>query len=120
MKFNAASTAFRCPSNDTSFNRKTNFERQSIGCNGQVKQTYKKNVYQIRETLFDKLDSFAIECTNEQILFETLVLFDFDSVCAHEESYKDTDTTKWSRKNIPISVSFSPKLVRATNFTLEL
>ena len=33
-----------------------------------VKNVYPKNVYQTQETLFDNLDSFGIDCTNEQTL----------------------------------------------------
>ena len=36
-----------------------------------------------------------------------LAVFDFESICVQEESVKDTDTTKWIGKHIPILVSFS-------------
>ena len=44
-------------------------QRLSI-CSEQVKIVYPKSVYQTQETLFDKLDSFGIEYTNEQTLFK--------------------------------------------------
>ena len=37
-------------------------------------------------------------------------IFDFESICVQEESFKDTDTTKWIGKRIPISVSISSNL----------
>ena len=34
---------------------------QLVRCSERVKHIYPKNVYQLRETLFDKLDSFGIQ-----------------------------------------------------------
>ena len=81
-----------------------------------MKNVYPKNVYQTQETLFDKLDSFGIEYTHEQTLFKNLAIFDFESICVQEESFKDTDTTKWIGKHIPISVSISSNLVKEPIF----
>ena len=57
-----------------------------------------------------------IEYTTEQTLFKNLALIDFESTCVQEESFKDTDTTKWSGKHIPISVSISSNLVKGPIF----
>ena len=65
---------------------------------------------------FDKLDSFDIEYTNDQTLFKNLAIFIFESICEQEESIKDTDTTKWIRKHIPISVSISSNLLKEPVF----
>ena len=81
-----------------------------------MKSVYPKNVYQTQETLFDKLDSLGIEYTNERTLFKNLAIFDFESICVQEESFKDTDTAKWIRKHIPISVSISSNLVNKPFF----
>ena len=77
-----------------------------------MKNVYPKNVYQTQETLFDKLDSFGIGYLNEQTLFKNLGISDLESICVQEESFKDTDTTKWIGKNIsiPILVSISSNL----------
>ena len=56
--------------------------------------------------------TLGIEYTNEQTLFKHLAIFDFESICVQEESFKDTDTTKWVGKHIPISVSISSNLVK--------
>ena len=69
-----------------------------------------------KKTLFDKLDSFGIEYTNEQTVFKTLAIFDFESICVQEESFKDTHTTKWMGKHIPFSVSISSNLVKEPFF----
>ena len=104
---NAVFQSFRCPNCDTFFNRTFNLERNMNTCSERVKNVYPTNVYQTQETLFDKLDSFGIAYTNEQTLFKNLAIFDFESVCVQEESFKDTDTTKWIGKHIPISISIS-------------
>ena len=108
--------AFRCPNCDTFFNRTFNLERHLTTCSKRVKNVYPRNVYQIREFLFDKLDSFGIKYTSKQKLFKNLEIFDFESICAQEESFKDTRTTTWIGKHVPISVSISSNLVEEPNF----
>ena len=75
-----------------------------------MEHIYPKNVYQLRETLFDKLDSFGIQYTDDQKLFTNLVVFDFESICIPEEKFKDNETTTWIGKHVPIKVSISSNL----------
>ena len=75
-----------------------------------MKNVYPRNVYQIGETFFDKLDSFGIKYTSQQKLFKNLAIFNFDSICAQEESFKDTKTTTWIGKHLSISVSIPSNL----------
>ena len=44
-------------------------------------------------------------------MFENLAVFDFESICVKEETYKEIETTKWIGKHVPISVSISPNLI---------
>ena len=81
-----------------------------------MKNVYPRNVYQIRETLFEKLDSFGIKYTSEQKLFKNLATFDFESNCVQEETFRDTITTTWIGKHVPISVSISSNLVEEPIF----
>ena len=104
---NAVFQYFRCPNCDTFFNRTFNLERHLTTCSERVKNVYPRNVYQIRETLFDKLDSFGINYTSEQKLFKNLAIFDFESICVQEETFGDTITTTWIRKHVPMSGSIS-------------
>ena len=108
--------AFRCPNCDTFFNRTFNLERHLTKCSERVKNVYPRNVYQIRETLFDKLDSFGNKYTSEQKLFKNLAIFDFESICVQEETFRDTNTTTWIAKHVPISVSISLNLVEEPIF----
>ena len=68
-------------------------------------------MYQLRETLFDKLDSFGIQYTDDQKLFTNLVFFDFESIFIPEEKFKNTETTTCIGKHVPISVSISSNLI---------
>ena len=77
---------------------------------------YPRNVYQTRETLFDKLDSFGIKFTSEEKLFRNLAIFDFESFCVQKEAFRDTNTTTWIRKHVLISVSISSNLVEEQIF----
>ena len=103
--------SFRCSSCDTISSRTGNLERHLITCSERVKHIYPKNVYQLRETLFEKLDSFNIPYREDQILFKNLAIFDFESICVKAETYKETETTKWVGKHIPVSVSISSNLI---------
>ena len=77
--------AFRCPFCDTYFQKTGNLERHLVRCSERVKHIYPKNVYQLREALFDKFDSFGIQYTDDQKLFTNLVVFDFESICILEK-----------------------------------
>ena len=68
-------------------------------------------MYQLRETLFDKLDSFIIHYTDCQKLFGNLAVFDFESICILEEKFKNTEMTTWIGKHVPILVSISSNLI---------
>ena len=49
-------------------------------------------------------------------MFKNLAVFDFESICVKEETYKETETTKWIGKHVPISVSISSNLIPAHIF----
>ena len=87
-----------------------------VRCSERVKHLYPKNVYQLWETLFDKLDSFDIQYTDDQKLLNNLAVFDFESICIPEEKFKNTKTTTWIGKHVPISVSISSNLIAKPRF----
>ena len=99
--------SFRYSTCDTIFSKNGNLERPLITCSERVKHIYPTNVHQLRETLFEKLDSFNIPYKEDQKLFKNLAVFDFESICVQEETYKKTETTKWIGEHVPISVSVS-------------
>ena len=61
--------------------------------------------------LFEKLDAFNILYRNEQFLFKNLAIFDFESTYVKEDSYKQSETTTWIGKHLPISISISSNLI---------
>ena len=103
--------SFRCSTCDKIFSKTGNLERQLIACSKRVKHIYPKHVYQLRETFLEKLDSFNIRYREDEKLFKNLGVFDFESICVWEETYKETETTKWIGKHVPISVSVSSNLI---------
>ena len=113
---NALFKAFRCPSCDTYFQNTRNLERHLVRCSERVKHIYPKNVYQLRDTLFDKLESFGIQYTDDQKFFTNLAVFDFESICIPEEKFRNTETTTWIGKHVPISVSISSNLITVPIF----
>ena len=103
--------ALTCTTCDTYFSKTGNLERHLVTCSDRIKHIYPKNVYELRETLFEKLDAFDIPYGSEQKLFKNLAIFDFESICVKEESYKQTETTTWIGRHVPISVSISSNLI---------
>ena len=67
---NAVFQSFRGPNCDTFLKRAFNLERHLTTRSERVKNVYPRNVYQIRETLYDKLDSFGINYTSQRKLLE--------------------------------------------------
>ena len=66
--------SFRCSTCDTIFSKTGSLERRLITCNERVRHIYPKNVYQLRETLFEKLNSFNIPYREDQKLFKNLAI----------------------------------------------
>ena len=108
---NALFKAFRCTTCDAFCSKTGNLEQLLLTCSDRVKHIYLKNVYDLRETLFETLDAFNIPFGNEQKLFKNLALFDFESICVKENSYKQTETTTGIGKHVPISVSILSNLI---------
>ena len=79
--------AFRCTTCDTFFPKTGKLERHLVTCSDRVEHIYLKNVYELRETLFEKLDTFNIPYKKEQKLFKNLAIFDLVNF-VKEESYK--------------------------------
>ena len=65
-----------------------------------MKHIYPKKAYQLRETLFDKLDLFNNQYTDDQKLFNNLGVFDFESISIPEEKFKNTETKTWIGKHV--------------------
>ena len=84
---------FRCTTCDIFSSKTGNLGRHLVPCSDRVKHIYPNNVYELRETLFEKLDAINIPYRTKQKLFKNLAIFDFESICVKEDSYKQTETT---------------------------
>ena len=69
---NALFKAFRCTTCDTFFSKTANLERHLVTCRDRIKHIYPKNVYELRETLSEKLDASNIPYRTEQKLVQEL------------------------------------------------
>ena len=108
---NAMFRAFPCTTCDTFFSKTGNLERHLVTWSHRIKHIYPNYVYELRGALFDKLDAIKIPYRTEQKLFKNLAIFDFESICIKENSYKQTETTTWIGKHAPISLSISSNLI---------
>ena len=102
---------FRCPSCETFIQKAGDFNRHVKTFKDRVQHIYPKSVYTLRETLFDKLDKFGISYNDDQKLFKSVAIFDFESICVPSEQLNDTKTTIWIGKHEPLSVSISSNLI---------
>ena len=98
---------FRCPSCDTFFHKSDHFNQHLLRCKDRVRHIYQKYVYELRETLFEKLEGFNLPVSEDNNFFNNLAIFDFESICVPTEELKETQTTTWIGKHVPISVSIS-------------
>ena len=68
-------------------------------------------MYELRETLFEKLQGFNVPVSELNRFFNNLAIFDFESICVPTEELKETQTTTWVGKHVPFSVSISSNLI---------
>ena len=115
---NAFFKTFWCTTCDTFFSKTGSLERHLVTCSDLVKHIYPKNVYELRETLFDKLDAFNIPYRNDQKLFKNLANFDFESNSFKEDSYRQIETTTWIELCAYISF-YLVNLDPGTHFSLQ-
>ena len=73
-------------------------------------------MYQLRELLFDKLNSFGFLYTDNQKRFKNMTSFNFESISVKDENLNFTNTTTWIGEHILILLSMSSFLVQETVF----
>ena len=102
---------FRCPSCDTFFHKSDHFNQHLLRCKDRARQIYPKNVYELRETLFGKLEGFSLPLSEKNKLFNSLAIFDYKSNCFPTEEPKEMQTITWNGEHVPIAVSLSSNLI---------
>ena len=60
--------------------------------------------------------TLSVSTTRVKKLFKNIAIFDFESICVQEETFRDTITTTWRGKHVPISLSISSNLVEEPIF----
>ena len=118
-KNNALLKTYRCPSCDQFIKRAQHLEQHLTVCKERAKHVFPRNVYQLRETHFDKLNSFKFPYCDDQKLFKNMPKIGFEAICTQEEKFPDTDTTTWIDKHVPISVSISYSLNEQPIFFMQ-
>ena len=71
------------------------------------------NLNEIREALFDKMETFEIRYTCQQKPFEKLVKFNYESTSNQEENFKKHRQPRGSGNKVPIT------LPNSSNFAKE-
>ena len=80
---------FRCPCCDI-FIKKFQFPNIHLSrCKDRVRHYYSKNMYERRETLFEKQEGFNFSVSEDKKHFKNLAIFDFDSVSVPTEETKN-------------------------------
>ena len=65
--------------------------------------------------MFDKLNLLNIPYSHHQKFFKNMEKFDFEAVYVQQDKFRDTDTTTWIGKHVPLSVSILSNLIEQPN-----
>ena len=84
---NALFKTFRCTTCDSFFSKTGSLEQHLVNCSDRVKHIYSKNVYELRETLFEKLDAIKIAYRSEQRRFKNLAIFDLSLFVSRKQTH---------------------------------
>ena len=85
-----------------------------------MKHIYPKNVYELRETFFERLEGINRAISEDNKLFNNRAIINFESICAPTEELKQTQTTTWIGKHVPFSASISSNLIDDTFCTTRI
>ena len=72
--------AYRCPSFDQFINKGAQLERLPETFEEELKHIHPKDVCQLGQTLFDKLDVSGIPYSDDHRIFKNTAKFDFESI----------------------------------------
>ena len=114
-KINGLSKTYRCPSCDQ-FNQAGNLERNFSNMQKQTWTRFPKNVYQLPETLFDKLYSFVTNYRDIQKLIKILSWYDLESICVLGDKIRDADFLTSIGKHLLTFVPVSANLIEELKF----
>ena len=110
---------FSCSTFEKFFRRSSFLQRFLPECEEFVRDIYPGSVYQLTETLFDKLKALDIEVTEDILLSTNFPVFDFESISLKSSTIADTETTTWVGKHERTSVSITSNLLEETIFICD-
>ena len=110
---------FRCSMCNTFITMSSNLQYHMRKCEELVNNFYPKSLYQLRETLFDKLRAVEIAVAEGDTLFNIFAVFDFEPNCVKNCKLVDTETTFCVVKHEPISVSITSYLLEEPLFICD-
>ena len=84
-------------------------------CGERVNHIFPKTLYQLHETLFNKLDLLGIPYTDKQQLFNNMTILALNH-CMEVGKLKITKTTTWIGKQTPVFESIWSKLMQEPIF----
>ena len=102
---------FRCHNCDKYFTKSSLLDRHLLSCDDKVKHTYPNGPYELRETIFEKLEGINIHVETERRLFQNLAVFDFEALAVPlGNNISNQENTTWIARHVPISVAISSNL----------
>ena len=103
--------AFCCPSCDKFCIKCRNLPRHLNKREELRRKIHPKTVYQLGETLLDRLRTFETEIADDKTFLKNFAVYDLESFSVKDSSPIDTETINWVGKHEPISVSVISNLL---------
>ena len=110
---------FRCSTCDKFFRRSSNLQRTLPKYEDLVRHIYPRSVYQLKETVFNKLKAFDLGVSENKLLVTNFAVFDFESICVKSSTIAVAETTTWVCEHQSISVSITSSLLEAPKFVCD-
>ena len=102
---------FRCQNCDKYFTKRSLLNRHLQTCDDKIKHTYPNGPYNLRESIFDKLEDVNIHVEEGRRLFQNLAVFDFEALAVPlKTNTSNQENTTWIARHVPISVAISSNL----------
>ena len=98
---------FRCHTCDTFLSSTRNLLNHQRQSRENIKHVHPTGVHQLKETVFEQLEDIGIHVNNEVRMFTNFAVFDFESITVADNKLKNSDSTAWIGRHVPISVSIS-------------
>ena len=98
---------FRCCICDQYFDRSFNLLRHMQNFSKNMQHKYTTGVYQLSETVFERLGDAKNNVPLDLRLFSRLIIFDFESITVPDNTIRNTELTPWIGKHVPINLSIT-------------